>query len=101
MASLHLQTAEHHIESSTPDIWDEVEPPSLGIMDDTRFTNSFALTRSGWLQRGADFLLWLPVERRGSAIVSCARRVVIGGETGAVTILELPGEQSHFTLTTL
>jgi hypothetical protein len=95
MASLHLHTAKHHIEYSTPDIWNEVKLPSSRIMDDTRFTNLFALTSSGWLQSGADSLLWLPVERRGSAVESFGRRVVIGGATGAVTILELPGEQGH------
>jgi hypothetical protein len=95
MASLHLHTAEHHIENSTPDIWNEVELPSLRIMDDTRFTNLFAMTSSGWLQSGADSLLWLPLERRGKVVESFGRRVVIGGQTGAMTILELPGEQDH------
>jgi hypothetical protein len=96
MASLHLHTAEHHIEDLTPDIdWNEVRLPSLRNMDDTRFSNSFDVTSSGWLQSGGDSLLWLPVERRGGAVASCARRVAIGGETGALTILELPGEQGH------
>jgi hypothetical protein len=95
MASLHLHTAEYYIENITPDIWNEVELPSLHIMDDSRFTDLFSLTSSGWLQSGADNLLWLPVERRGGAVESFGRRVVIGGETGVVTILELPGEQGH------
>jgi hypothetical protein len=95
MASLHLHTAEHHIENSTPDIWNEVELRSLRIKDDIRLTNLFALTGSGWLQSGADSLLWLPVERRGKVVKSFGRRVVIGGVTGAMTILELPGEQGH------
>jgi hypothetical protein len=95
MASFHVQTAEHHIESSTPDIWDEIEIPSLRMIDDTGFTSLVALSSSGWLQSGADVLLWLPVERRGSEMASRARRVVVGGITGAMTILELPGEQGH------
>jgi hypothetical protein len=95
MASLHLDTAEYHIENSTTDTWNEVENPSLRIMDDTRTLSPFALTRAGWLQSGADFLLWLPVERRGQVIQSFGRKVVIGGTTGAVTMLELPGEQGH------
>jgi hypothetical protein len=61
MASLHLHTAEHHIENITPDIWNQVELPSLHIMDDTRLTDLFSFTSSGWLQSGADNLLWLPV----------------------------------------
>jgi hypothetical protein len=89
-----LQTAWHHIENSTPDIWNQVELPSR-IMDDTRFSNRFALTSSGWLQSGAGSLLWLPVERRGDAVESLGRRVVVGGATGAMTILELPGTQGH------
>jgi hypothetical protein len=95
MASLRLETAEYHIENSNTDTWNEVEVPSLRIMDDTRTINPFALTSTGWLQSGADFLLWLPVERRGQAIQSFGRKVVIGGATGAVTMLELPGEQGH------
>jgi hypothetical protein len=59
------------------------------------FTNSFGWISSGWLQSGAEPLLWLPVERRGSQVVSRARRLVVGGTTGAVTILELPGEQGY------
>jgi hypothetical protein len=95
MASLHLRTAEHHIENSTPDIWNEVELPSLRMMNDTGFTNLFALTSSGWLQSGADSLLWLPLERRGDVIESFGQKAVVGGRTGALTILELPGEQGH------
>jgi hypothetical protein len=96
MASLHLETAEYHIENSNTDTWNEVGIPSLRIMDDTRTINLSALTRSGWLQNGADFLLWLPVERRGEVVESFGRKVVIGGKTGAVTILELPDiKQGH------
>jgi hypothetical protein len=95
MASLHFETAEYHIENSNTDTWNEVEIPSLRIMNDTRTIDLFALTSSGWLQSGADFLLWLPVERRGQVIQPFGRKVVIGGTTGAVTMLELPGEQGH------
>jgi hypothetical protein len=95
MASLHLHTVEHHIENSTADIWNEVELPSLRIMNNTRSTNLFVLTSSGWLQSGGDSLLWLPLERRGGIVESFGRRVVIGGRSGAMTILELPGEQGR------
>jgi hypothetical protein len=95
MASLHLETAGYHIDNSTTDTWNEVEISSLRIMDDTRTINLFGLTSSGWLQSGADFLLWLPVERRGQVVESFGRKVVIGGPTGAVTMFELPGEQGH------
>jgi hypothetical protein len=95
MASLHLETAEYHFENSNTDTWNEVDVPSLRVIDDTGLTNLFSMTRSGWLQSGGDFLLWLPVERRGGEVALRARRVAIGGDTGALTILELPGEQSH------
>jgi hypothetical protein len=95
MVRLRFQIVEHHVENSTPDIWNEVQPLSLRMMDDAACTDWFALTSSGWLQSGAGFLLWLPVERRGSVVESFGRRVIVGGVTGAVTIFELPGEQGH------
>jgi hypothetical protein len=94
--SSHPKTAKHFTENSIPDVWNEVEPPSPHFMDNVpSFTNSFLLSSSGWLQGGAEPLLWLPVERRGDMVASFKRRVFVGGKTGAVTILELPGEQGY------
>jgi homoserine kinase len=54
-----------------------------------------ALSDSGWLSclSGAGCtLLWLPQERRGQAVAGFGSRFVIGAQSGAVTVLELPTE---------
>jgi hypothetical protein len=67
-------------------------------MNDEPGFKEFTINDSGWLASDTtfpDLALWVPLERRGSAIASFGRRVVVGGKTGAVTILELPGERGY------
>jgi hypothetical protein len=55
------------------------------------------LSDSGWLScrhGSGHILLWLPVERRGEAFAGNGKRIVVGGTSGAVTVLELPTERA-------
>jgi hypothetical protein len=67
-------------------------------MHDIHGVKQSALEHSGWLGSDTpsrDPILWLPLERRIGKVASRERRVVVGGPTGVVTILELPGKQDH------
>jgi hypothetical protein len=52
------------------------------------------VTDSGWLERveSRQPVLWLPLERRGKEIASSQQRVVVGGRSGAITVLDFPGK---------
>jgi hypothetical protein len=70
-------------------------------MHDASGFRKYALTDSGWLESsGAESqypVLWLPLEYRGQQVTFSGRRVVVGGITGAVTILELTRKQDYWT----
>jgi hypothetical protein len=46
----------------------------------------------GWLEciTRPSLSLWLPLERRARTLASAGSRVVVGGETGALTIIDFP-----------
>jgi hypothetical protein len=46
----------------------------------------------GWLEciTRPSLSLWLPLERRGRILTSAGSRVVVGGETGTLTIVDFP-----------
>jgi hypothetical protein len=53
------------------------------------------MSETGWLTCSygtGHIMLWLPVERRGKSLERRGRRVVVGADSGAVTVLELPSK---------
>jgi hypothetical protein len=74
-------------------VWTEISPAKLPSSIASSPGINIALSDSGWLSylyAGKRTLLWLPVERRGEALASHGRRIVVGANSGAVTVLELP-----------
>jgi hypothetical protein len=80
-------------------VWTENSPSKL-LSTFERPTNSsennINLSESGWLSwthGHRRILLWLPVERRGTAWACHERRVMVGANSEAITVLELPTDQ--------
>jgi hypothetical protein len=76
-------------------LWTEIPPIELpsGITNISEI--DIELLDSGWLScsyAARCILLWLPVERRGPAFASHGKRVVVGANSGALTVLDLPTE---------
>jgi hypothetical protein len=81
-------------------MWTEVSPTTPHAMHDDLGFPEFTLTDSGWLDSGVvshEPVLWLPLERRGpyACIASFGPRVVVGADTGAVTILKVQGKRGY------
>jgi hypothetical protein len=77
--------------------WTELSPAEFGACCASIREIDLTLSKTGWFScsyEAGRISLWIPVERRGSALARCGRRVLIGADSGAITILELPGTQS-------
>jgi hypothetical protein len=74
--------------------WTELSPAKFAACSVSFSEMDLTLSNTGWLSclhEAGRVSLWLPVERRGSALARCGRRPVVGADSGAITILELPG----------
>jgi hypothetical protein len=89
-ASSHIYTAGLDVENSISDIWTEISNDPLFTMRDAAGFPDFAVNDLGWLEASHP-VFWLPPERRGFPIASSGQRIVVGGWSGALTILDLPG----------
>jgi hypothetical protein len=76
-------------------VWTEISsielPSSLASISEI----NIAISDSGWLScsyAARCNMLWLPIERRGKVFASHGRRIVVGAQSGAVTVIELPTE---------
>jgi hypothetical protein len=90
-ASSHICTAGLDDENIISDIWTEISTDPLFAMRDAAGFPEFSVNDSGWLE-ATQPVFWLPPERRGLVIASFGQRIVVGGYSGAVTILDLPGK---------
>jgi hypothetical protein len=85
-------TTRDHTNDTSPVIWTAVERfTSIGA--DPRHAQP-KLWSNWWLENirnSRKFLIWLPVDRRGvsTAVASSQSRMVIGGSSGAMTMLAL------------
>jgi hypothetical protein len=96
-ASSHIHTAGFDVENIISDIWTEISTDPLFTMRDAAGFPEYFVNDSGWLEASQP-VFWLPPERRGFAIASSGQRIVVGGWSGAVTIIDLPGKYDYSML---
>jgi hypothetical protein len=87
--------------TSNTAVWTEISPVKLLSSIANSPGISMTLSDSGWLScsyAASRTLLWLPMERHGKTFASHGRRVVVGANSGAVTVLELPTEPARYEM---
>jgi hypothetical protein len=85
-------------------VWTEISPAKMPSSIASSPEINITLSDSGWLSylyAEKRTLLWLPVERRGRPLAGHRRRVVVGANSGAVTVVELPTEPARYDMPVL